>query len=127
MGTIANFEKHKAHAISFYTQTQAKRDELMRNQRVLIMRLSIPVGGFLTPECRLYSRKKILVLEGCATINLPTGAVRLLEEEELIIPTGTFHRIENHSKIPLTTLEIRTGLTDVDDSYFNLNDTTTQS
>jgi mannose-1-phosphate guanylyltransferase/mannose-6-phosphate isomerase len=126
MGTIANFEKHKAHAISFDTQTQAKRVELMRNQRILIMRLSIPVGGFSTPECHLYSRKKILVLEGCAAINLPTGAVRLLEEEELIISAGTFHRIENHGKIPLTAIEIRTGLTDVDDSYVNLNDTTTQ-
>jgi mannose-6-phosphate isomerase-like protein (cupin superfamily) len=127
MGTIAKFEKHMALAISTDIQAQAKRVELMRNERILIMRLSIPVGGFLTPECHLYTRKKILVLEGCAVVNLPTGAVRLLEEEELTIPAGTFHRIENHGKIPLTAIEIRTGITDVDDSYMDLNDATLQS
>jgi mannose-6-phosphate isomerase-like protein (cupin superfamily) len=127
MGTIANFEQHMAQAISIDIQAQVKRVELMRNDRVLIMQLSIPVGGFLTPECHLYTRKKILVLEGCAAVNLPTGAVRLLEEEELTIPAGTFHRIENHGKIPLTAIEIRTGITDVDDSYLDLNDFASQN
>lgn len=120
MGTIAKFEKHHAEAVSVGETALAKREELMRNQRVLIMRLSIPVGGFSTPECHLYTRKKILVVEGCAAVNLPTGAVRLLEEEELQIPAGTFHRIENHGKIPLTAIEIRVGITDVDDDYIGV-------
>jgi mannose-6-phosphate isomerase-like protein (cupin superfamily) len=121
MGTFAKFEKHHAEAVSVGETALAKREELMRNQRVLIMRLSIPVGGFSTPECHLYTRKKILVVEGCAAVNLPTGAVRLLEEEELQIPAGTFHRIENHGKIPLTAIEIRVGITDVDDEFMGLD------
>ena len=126
MGTITKFEKHHAQAVITQAQINVKRAELMRNGRVLIFRLSIPVGGSTTPECHLYTRKKLLIIEGCAAVNLPTGAIRLLEEEELNIAAGTFHRIENHGKIPLTAIEIRTGITDVDDSYSNLSDTTHQ-
>jgi mannose-6-phosphate isomerase-like protein (cupin superfamily) len=117
MGTIAKFEKHHAEAVTIGEPANAKRVELMRNERILVSRLSIPVGGFLTPECHLYTRKKIMVVEGCAAVNLPTGAIRLLEEEEVQIPAGTFHRVENHGKIPLTAIEIRVGITDVDDTY----------
>jgi mannose-6-phosphate isomerase-like protein (cupin superfamily) len=117
MGTIAKFEKHQAEAVTMLDAATAKRVELMRNDRILVSRLTIPVGGFLTPECHLYTRKKILVVEGCAAVNLPTGAIRLLEEEEVKIPAGTFHRVENHGKIPLTAIEIRVGITDVDDTY----------
>ena len=126
MGTIAKFEKHHAQAVTIGAKVDAKRLELMRNDRTLILQLSIPVGGFMTPECHLYTRKKVLVVEGCAAVNLPTAAVRLLEEEELNIPAGTFHRIENHGKIPLIAVEIRVGITDVDDSYINVSDTVFQ-
>ncbi len=122
MGTIAKFEKQNAQPVSIKNIEPAQRVELMRNNRVLIMQMTIPVGGFLTPECHLYTRKKILIVEGCAAVNLPTGAIRLLEEEETLIPAGTFHRIENHGKIPLIAIEIRTGITDVDDNYIDLTD-----
>lgn len=117
MGTIARFDKNAASAVTQFPIESVQRQELMRTERILIHRIAIPVGGFIPPECHLYARKKIIVLEGCAAINQPTGMTRLLEEECLNIPAGTFHRIENGGKIPLTLVEIRTGVTQVDDSY----------
>lgn len=120
MGTISNFPKHSSEPIDVSAKPKPKRVELMRSDRVLIMRLTLPVGGVLTPECHLHTRKKILVLEGAALLNLPTGAVRLLEDEQADVPVGTFHRFENHGKIPLVALEIRTGITTVDDRIVKL-------
>ena len=122
MGTVANFEKRNAQAICAVTPIPVQREELMRSDRVIISRLTIPVGGFIEPMCNLYTRKRILIVEGCAAVNLPTGAVRLLEEEEVTVPAGVFHRIENHGKIAMTAIEIRTGITDVDDSYHDISD-----
>jgi mannose-6-phosphate isomerase-like protein (cupin superfamily) len=122
MGTIANFEKHNADAVSAVAPNTVQREELMRSGRVVITRLTIPVGGFMEPMCNLYTRKRILCVEGCAAVNMPTGAVRLLEEEEVTVAAGIYHRVENHGKIPMTAIEIRTGITDVDDSYTGISD-----
>jgi|GEM_PF-3167172 len=105
MGTIARFDKNAASAVTQFPIESVQRQELMRTERILIHRIAIPVGGFIPPECHLYARKKIIVLEGCAAINQPTGMTRLLEEECLNIPAGTFHRIENGGKIPAIALK----------------------
>jgi mannose-6-phosphate isomerase-like protein (cupin superfamily) len=115
MGTIANFTKQTATPVTISNTIETSRTELMRTDRLLIVRLTLPVGATLTPECHLHTRKKIVVLEGAALLNLPSCAQRLLEDEHATVPAGTFHRLENHGKIPLVALEIRTGITDIDD------------
>lgn len=122
MGTVAKFDRKTSRALMQQHDLEPERLELTRTERVLIMQLTIPVGGRTTPECHLYTRKKIMVVEGCAAINLPTGAQRLLENEDTQVEAGTFHCIENHGKIPLIALEIRTGVTEVDDAYGNVSD-----
>lgn len=117
MGTIARFDRNTASTVKTLPFQNVQRRELMRTERILIVQVAIPVNGFIPPECHLYSRKKIMVIEGCAAINQPTGATRLLEEESLLVNAGTYHKIANDGKIPLILLEIRTGITLVEDSY----------
>ena len=87
----------------------ASRQELLNVPRSRVLHIEIPVGSRTPPECHAHVTKRIVILEGCASIVLQNATQRILEGEDTIIPFGTLHRIENNGKIPLTILEVRTG------------------
>jgi len=106
MGKLLRFPENQNGIVPL---TLPKREELVREKRHRILQITIPVGVSLRPDCHVHTNKRIIVIEGCANIELSNSNQRLLDGDISEIPMGNYHRIENAGKTPLIFLEVRLG------------------
>lgn len=85
-------------------------ETLALSDRFQVKRIVVKPGGALSLQSHVHRAEHWIVVAGTAKVTID-GTVQLVSENESIyVPLGAVHRMENPGRVPMTLIEVQTGV-----------------
>ncbi len=84
-------------------------EKLIRGDRFQVNRIVVQPGAHLTLQKHFNRAEHWVVVHGTARVVRDEDDMLLRENESIYLPIGTWHRLENPGRIPLTLIEVQSG------------------
>ncbi len=85
-------------------------ETLSLGARFQVKRIMVKPGGQLSLQSHHHRAEHWVVVEGTATVTVGDTVSMLSENQSTYIPLGAIHRLENRGKVPLTLIEVQSGV-----------------
>ena len=85
-------------------------ETLSLGARFQVKRIMVKPGGRLSLQSHQHRAEHWVVVEGTATVTVGDTVSMLSENQSTYIPLGAVHRLENRGKVPLTLIEVQSGV-----------------
>ncbi len=95
-------------------------EDLLAARRFRVRHLVIRPGAALPMQAHYHRAEHFIVVEGAGRIRLEDREIFLEENATVFVPLGKPYAIENHGKVPLQLIEVRTGSYTGDDDVMPL-------
>lgn len=84
-------------------------ESLSMGPRFQVKRIRVNPGAALSLQSHVHRAEHWIVVEGSARVTVGEDVRLLGENENVYIPLGAVHRMENPGKVPLTLIEVQNG------------------
>lgn len=84
-------------------------ETLSFGRRYRVKRMKVNPGASLSMETHLHRDEHWIVVEGSARVFIGTSSRLITENQAVVVPLGTPHRVENPGVMPLHLIEVQTG------------------
>jgi len=91
-------------------------------ERFQVKRLTVKPGAKLSLQMHHHRAEHWTVVSGTAVVTCGEEIQLLREDESIYIPIGTFHRLENPGRVPLTVIEVQSGAYLGEDDIVRIDD-----
>lgn len=85
-------------------------ESLVTGDRFQVKRIVVNPGAALSLQSHHHRDEHWIVVQGTAKVTLDDHVNLVTENESIYIPLGAVHRMENPGKVPLTLIEVQTGI-----------------
>jgi mannose-1-phosphate guanylyltransferase/mannose-6-phosphate isomerase len=85
-------------------------ESLVMGARFQVKRIVVKPGQSLSLQSHNHRAEHWIVVEGTAKVTVDQEARLVTENQSVYIPLGAIHRLENPGKVPLTLIEVQTGV-----------------
>lgn len=85
-------------------------ETLARADRFQVKRIVVLPGAAMSLQSHLHRSEHWIVVSGTAQVTLEGSTSLLYENQSVFIPLGAQHRMENPGKVPMTLIEVQTGI-----------------
>lgn len=97
-------------------------EELLASGRFRVRHLVVRPGASLPMQAHYHRFEHFVVVGGAGRIRMDDREILLKENGTVFVPLGRAYAIENHGKVPLQLIEIRTGSYTGDDDLMPLEE-----
>jgi len=97
-------------------------ESLILRERFQVKRIVVNPGGILSLQKHFHRAEHWVVVSGSALVTVGEGKRLLGENEDIYVPLGQVHRMENPGRIPLTIIEVQCGAYLGEDDIVRLED-----
>jgi mannose-1-phosphate guanylyltransferase/mannose-6-phosphate isomerase len=84
-------------------------ESLIRGDRFQVNRIVMQPGAHMRLQKHFHRAEHWVVVHGTARVIRDDGEVLVRENESIYLPIGTWHRLENPGRIPVTLIEVQAG------------------
>ena len=98
-------------------------ESLINGDRFQVKRIVVTPGHKLSLQKHYHRAEHWVVVKGSALVTRDEECVLVRENESIYLPLGCVHRLENPGKIPLTLIEVQSGVYLGEDDIVRLEDT----
>ena len=85
-------------------------ESLVTGDRFQVKRIVVNPGAALSLQSHHHRAEHWIVVQGTAKVTVDDHVNLVTENESIYIPLGAVHRMENPGKVPLTLIEVQTGI-----------------
>ncbi len=85
-------------------------ESLVIGPRFQVKRIVVHPGAALSLQSHHHRAEHWIVVEGTAKVTVDSEVKLIAENQSVYIPLGAVHRMENPGKVPLTLIEVQTGI-----------------
>lgn len=97
-------------------------ESLWQGDRFQVKRIVVTPGGVLSLQKHFHRAEHWVVVEGSALVTVGEEKRLLKENDDIYIPLGAVHRLENPGRIPMTLIEVQLGSYLGEDDIVRLED-----
>ncbi len=97
-------------------------ESLILRERFQVKRIVVNPGGILSLQKHFHRAEHWVVVSGSALVTVGAEKRLLSENEDIYVPLGEVHRMENPGRIPLTIIEVQCGAYLGEDDIVRLED-----
>lgn len=97
-------------------------ESLVTGDRFQVKRIVVNPGAALSLQSHHHRAEHWIVVQGTAKVTVDDHVNLVTENESIYIPLGAVHRMENPGKVPLTLIEVQTGIYLGDDDIIRYED-----
>lgn len=98
-------------------------ETLTLGNRFQVKRITVKPGASLSLQKHLHRAEHWTVVEGTAQVTVGDNVKLMTENQSVYVPLGEVHRLENPGKVPVTLIEVQTGVYLGEDDIIRLEDT----
>lgn len=85
-------------------------ETLAQADRFQVKRIVVHPGAAMSLQSHLHRSEHWIVVSGTARVTLEESTFLVNENQSIFIPLGARHRLENPGKVPMTLIEVQTGI-----------------
>lgn len=85
-------------------------ETLAISERFQVKRIVVKPGAASSLQSHVHRTEHWVVVSGTARVTIDAEVRLLTENESVYIPLGAVHRLENPGKVPMTLIEVQTGI-----------------
>lgn len=85
-------------------------ETLVMGERFQVKRIVVHPGASLSLQSHVHRSEHWIVVSGTAKVTVDDKVSLVTENQSIYVPLGAVHRMENPGKVPMTLIEVQTGI-----------------